>query len=54
MRHVDNGVNLGLAAINAIYEGLMLGKSTPRYANRLRAMPYSAELRLRTMRHSAE
>jgi hypothetical protein len=39
---------------NAIYEGLKFRKSTPRYANQLRAMPHSAELRLRSMPHSAE
>jgi hypothetical protein len=39
---------------NAIYEGQKFGKSTPRYANRLRAMPHRAELQLRAMPHSAE
>jgi hypothetical protein len=39
---------------NAIYEGLKFGKSTLRYANRLRAMPHSAELRLQAMLHSVE
>jgi hypothetical protein len=39
---------------NAAYEGLKFRKSTPRYANRLRDMPQSAELRLPAMQHSAE
>jgi hypothetical protein len=38
----------------AIYEGFKFGKSAPRYANRLRVMPHSAESRLRAMRHSKE
>jgi hypothetical protein len=38
---------------NAIYTGLKFRESTPRYANRLRAMPHSTELRLRAMPHSA-
>jgi hypothetical protein len=39
---------------NAIYEGLKFRKSILRYANRLRAMPHSAESRLPAMLHSAE
>jgi hypothetical protein len=39
---------------NAVYEGLKFRKSTPRYANRLRAMPHSAESQLPAMPHSAE
>jgi hypothetical protein len=39
---------------NTVYEGLKFRKSTPRYANQLRAMPHSAESWLPAMPHSAE
>jgi hypothetical protein len=39
---------------NALYEGLKFRKSTPRYANWLRAMPHSADSRLPAIPHSAE
>jgi hypothetical protein len=39
---------------NAINESLKFSKLTPRYANRLHAMPHRAESRLFTMRDSTE